>query len=243
VLRTLAALELERGPADPVLGQRLEVFLRLFSRVFHPNQRALIKATSFVSELAPLALAQAPQARAILMFVAPATYLAGILGGPASRAEARANAEARLARLHRRLGAAPWRAADLSEGEVAAMGWTCEVMALAQTAALHPNRVMWLDFEALLTQPGPGLAKALTLLRGSAPEAEVAAMLASPDFHRYAKAPEFAYDAGLRRRVLDQAREEHAEEIERGLEWINGAGRAHAKVAEAVRAVAAAARA
>jgi hypothetical protein len=48
-------------------------------------------------------------------------------------------------------------------------------------------------------------------------------MIAAPHLSRYSKAPEHAYDAQLRRDVLDQARHEHADEISRGLAWLRSA--------------------
>ncbi len=52
---------------------------------------------------------------------------------------------------------------------------------------------------------------------------------------RYSKAPEHAYDAALRREVLNQARALNAAEIRRGLAWLD---RAAARFAPLRRAVA-----
>lgn len=205
--------------------------LRLWSRVWLPGQRTLLKATSSVSEIAAPLLDRQAGAKAVLLTLAPETYLATILGGPASRVELEQMTAGRLARLHRRLGGVEWRTADLSEGERAAMSWAVEMTGLAEAAKAHPADCLWLDFEDLLTNPHESLARTLTHLRGTAPPEVVSAMAASPYFGRYSKAPEYGYDAGLRRQVLNQARAEHGGEIARGLAWLRRAAADHPLIA------------
>jgi hypothetical protein len=238
ILRTLARSELSLDRRR--VAAWTEVFLRFWGRVYRPEQRTLLKTTSLVSEMAPLMMQISPSASGILMFVSPRAYLAGILSSEGSRAEARLKMPTQLARLNRRLGGAAWRADELAEGEVAALSWLSEVSSLAEVAAAFPQRVLWIDFEAFLSRPGDGVADALQRLHGGAAPEDVAAILQSPDLTRYSKAQEFAYDAGLRRRVLAQAESEHAAEIARGIRWLDAAGSAHPVLAQAMRQVAAA---
>jgi hypothetical protein len=51
---------------------------------------------------------------------------------------------------------------------------------------------------------------------------------------RYSKAPEHAYDAALRRAVLDEARALHGEEIRRGLSWLEDAAAEYSAVRDAM---------
>ena len=234
VLRTLAQAELA-GMGGEVLAERTAKFLRLWSRTWRAGQKTLLKATSFTAEIAPLLLRLQPSARAVLMFVQPSVYLATILAGEASRQELRINAPMRLARLHRRLGGKVWRLESFSEGETAAMSWACEMLALAGVAADFPGRGLRLDFETLLENPADQLVRCLEHLYGGAPDADVAAMVASQDLTRYSKAPEYAYDAVLRWRVLAQASREHGAEIRRGMDWLAAAAQSRAAVADAVR--------
>lgn len=236
ILRTLAHAESNAGHWASI-EPTAELFLRLWSRVYRPEQRALLKATSFTAEIAPLLMRLNPSASAILMLVSPSVHLATIFGGEASREELKINAPRRLARLLRRLGEPAWRLEDLSEGEIAAMSWACEVMALAHIARAFPDRILWFDFEAFLKTPSVGLTACLRRLHAAASEADVRAMLASPDFNRYSKAPEHAYSAGLRDQVLAQARARNRVEIDRGLDWLTAAGRTHAVLADAIRQV------
>jgi hypothetical protein len=202
-------------------GQRLGVFLKLWSRTFRPEQQACLKATSFVSEIATDILARPSAPRALLLFVPPEVYLATILGGENSRQEARLLAPTRLARLHARMGGERWKLAALREGEIIAMAWACEMGALSAAAEIAKDRVLWLNFEEFLVDPLRSLSAAFRHFGIAASAADCEAILAGPDMHRYSKAPEHAYDAALRRDVLDQARKEHAVDISRGLSWLS----------------------
>jgi hypothetical protein len=234
ILRSLAWTELD-GIETALLTERARIFLRLWSRTWRREQKTLIKATSFTSEIAPLLMRLQPSARALLMYVAPRVYIASILAGDASRAETRFNAPKRLSRLHRRLGLEAWRLGEMTEGEVIAMSWVSEMLSLDRSAEAFPDRVMWLDFEAFLKLPADWLSAGLTHLHGQAPAADVAAMSASPALGRYSKAPEHAYDAALRARVLAQSEKQHAYEIGRGVRWLADAVRAHALLGDSSR--------
>ncbi len=233
ILRAVARLD------DPAERQRrLAPLVPLLARTWRPAQRALVKATSFVGEIAPALTAAADGARAILMFAGPQAYIAGILAGPASRREMNLMAGSRLARLDRRAGAG-WRLEALDEGERAAMSWACELMGLASFAeGAAGDAVLWIDFDRFLVDPRAGLARALRHLHGSADPAEVEGMIAGPELGRYAKAPEHPYDAALRRRVLAEAQAAFREPIARGLAWLNTLGNAWPSFAAAARAAA-----
>lgn len=231
ILRDLA---LAGGPLEPCLGP----ILRLLSRTWRPDQRSLIKATSFVNVLAPAMMARVATSRALLMFSAPQTYIAGLLAGEASRRDMAAMAPGRRARLAARLRFA-FGPEDLTDGETAAMNWACEILALADLAATVGRRAAWLDFDGFLAAPRPGLDTVLTHLWGEAPSWAVEAMVASPDFGRYAKDRRHAFDPAFRHRVLAAAHQDHAEEIERGLAWLTALGSAHPDFAQAARAAAA----
>src|SRR5512146_1808607 len=81
-LRSFAEADLRRAPWTPAeFDARLAAFLALYSRTWRPGQRALIKATSLVGELAVSMLRTSVNGRALLMTVKPETYMAPILGG------------------------------------------------------------------------------------------------------------------------------------------------------------------
>jgi hypothetical protein len=228
LLRAFAQLHTESMTQTRAWGggdweARLSGTLKLLSRTFQPRQFAVIKATSLVSELAGPLLSRVAAPKAVMMYVSPETYLSTILGGANSRQEARMLTPNRLSRLQRRIGGEAWQAASLSEGETLALGWACEMSALAQAARTAQARVLRIDFDQLLASPAMLLLSVLHHFGVDAAPSDVAAILAGPDMNRYSKAPEHAYDAALRRDVLDSARAIHGAEIKRGLAWLERA--------------------
>jgi hypothetical protein len=239
ILRTFAQLSGEPGGrprtwSDADFDARLGGCLKLLSRTFEAQQRAVIKATSFVSELAADLLSRASSPKAVLMYVSPESYLATILGGPNSRQEAKMLAPSRLRRLHRRVGREAWQLESLSEGEMLALGWACEMSALAQAKRAAGERALRADFDHFLAHPAAVLCAVLRHFDIDAASGEVEAIIAGPDMRRYSKAPEHAYDAALRLEVLNEARSTHGAEIRRGLAWLERAAAEFAPVKDAL---------
>jgi hypothetical protein len=241
LLRTFAQVHGEPKSApnwrDGDFEARLTGALRLLSRTFDRGQLPVVKATSFVSELSASLMARAAAPRAVFMFVRPEVYLATILGGPNSRAETKTLGPLRLRRLQQRIGTEAWRIESMSEGEILAMSWACEMSALAQAASLGGERTYWLDFDRFLANP-TSLVAVFRHLQVDATPSEVGSILSGPDMHRYSKAPEYAYDKALRLDVLNEARALDGAEIRRGLNWLDQATRRFEVVRHAVAVVA-----
>jgi len=231
-----AAAAAPASGADAAQPQ-LCALLGLLSRTWRPAQRAVIKPTSFVSELAARVLSMSESPRAIFLYAAPPAYLASILIGPNSRAESRLLAASRRARLLRRLSGAPWRSDPASEGEQVALSWLTEMLALAEAAQACGGQLLWLDFDRFLRAPHEGLTAVLRALGADPSAREVAALLDAPLMRQYSKAPEHAYDAQLRWELLKSAQHEHGAEIHRGLEWLARLAREHQPVRELLEAV------
>jgi hypothetical protein len=211
-----------------------DVLLTLLGRTWRPSQRAVVKATSFVSEIARSLLEANRSSAGVFMFSPALAYLRCILGGPNSRLEARALAAARLARLRKRL---PEDAFDLdpgSEGQWIAMSWLCEMVCLQQAAAQFESRILWIDFDAFLAAPQAGLGSIFHALGRDATPQEIDGIVAAPIMHRYSKAPEHAYDAALRGEVLASADRDHGAEIRRGMDWLERLAARHRTVAQAL---------
>jgi hypothetical protein len=220
VLRTFANPHPTMSGGD--FADRLTSILKLLSRTFDANQASVVKATSFVSELAAGLMARACAQPAVALYVSAESYMATILGGPNSRQEAKVLAPSRIERLQRRLGHEEWRSTSLSEGEILALSWACEMSALAEAVDLARERVLRIDFDQFLQDPG-ALSDVFRHFGFAVSDGEVRAILAGPDMRRYSKAPEFAYDTELRVAVLNQARAVHGAEIRRGLTWLDDA--------------------
>jgi hypothetical protein len=204
---------------------RLTILLKLWSRTFRTDQRALVKATSFASELASKILARPYAPKAIFMFVSPESYLATILGAENSPRETQMLAPLRLKRLNDRFRS-NYAFESMSMGEIVAMSWACEMAALNAAAQIAGDRIHWLDFDAFLSNPRAALVACFEHLGVRALPDQIKVILAGPDMRRYSKAPEYDYDAQLRADVLNQARSQHGAEITRGLDWLEkSAGR------------------
>jgi hypothetical protein len=226
VLISLARLRSDRPGrrwSDDEFEDRLAVFLKLLSRTFEPTQTSLIKATSFVSEIAPELLARPSLPKALLLFVKPESYIATILAGANAREEAKTLVEARLKRLHRRVGQEIWKSSSFSEGEALAAAWATEMSALIEAQRVAGDRALPLDFDRFLKASQEHLARAFRHFDCDVLPDKVAKILAGPYMQRYSKAPEHAYSPELRREVLDEARKANAAEIGKGLKWLERA--------------------
>ena len=239
--RTLARIDAELGSPDSAwdraaFDQRLGVLLKLWSRGFRPGQLAVVKATSICCGLAAAVLARPSRPPAIFMFTRPEVYLATLFGGENNHLDIRGAAPLRERRLNRRLGGVAVRLDEMSYAQVTAMSWACEMAALADAARTAGGRVLWLDFERLLVRPQARLAEAFAHLGVAADPADIAEIVAGPELGRYSKAPEHAYDAGLRAQVLAQARGLHGDWIAEGMAWLERAGAEHPAVEVALEA-------
>jgi hypothetical protein len=222
ILRTFARDPGGRTQSEAEREARLSMFLKLWSRTFEPVQTSLIKATSFVSDIAPQLLARPSRPKALLLFVRPESYMATILAGTAARHEAKTLVAERLNRLHRRVGREIWRA-SLSEGEALAAAWATEMSALVEARCTAGDRALLLDFDRFLVSPEEQLARAFRHFDSRTPPKKVAEILAGPLMQRYSKAPDHAYSPELRRELLDDARKANAAEIAKGLAWLERA--------------------
>ena len=135
--------------AEPARGSRAlsSPVAKLMSRTFAADQIACVKATSFVSEIAPELVP--PGERALFMYASPRNYVAGILAGENSRAELR-----QLAPVPGAADAAGGRVSAVGrarDAELAAVAWACEMTALEAAADAMPDRqIAWADFDAML---------------------------------------------------------------------------------------------
>jgi hypothetical protein len=222
--------------ADPGGGvPSLTTALTLLGRTWRREQRALVKVTSFVSELAGSVLEAPYQPRAILMFAQPLAYLRSIFAGPNSRAETRQLAASRQQRLARRLGEGGGQFEVRCEGELIAMSWLCEMSALRAAAGRFGSRILWVDFDRFLSEPVSGLRAMCEALGAQAAAQEIESLIAGPLMRQYSKAPQHAYDAGLRRELLHSAEQQHGAQIRRGMLWLQQLSARHPVVADILR--------
>ncbi|MEL7197339.1 MAG: hypothetical protein AAGL10_03400 [Pseudomonadota bacterium] len=238
ILRQFAELHaLEGQPHSPwppgLFKRRLDLAVSWLSRTFSAEQRALVKATSFVSDIAPQILSG--KRKAIYLTLTPERYVQTILAGEASRQELAALSGARLQRLNRRLltanGTEPISLWGLDEAKRAAMAWACEMTALTATQS---DNIQWIDFDAFLAEPATKLTEIAEFLNISISLSDAKKLTSGPIMKQYSKAPEHGYSAQLREDVLAQAAQSRGKEISSALQWLDKAAKSHEAIAAAL---------
>ena len=204
-----------RVVAEHFSPARLELLLRLWERGFEDTRAIVLKATSSTARLATALLAMRPGSRAVMLDVGAESYLATMLAGENSAADLNAQGAERMRRLSALLGSpAP---TPRSLGELIVMSWAAERLTQVHAARLLGERVLAVDFDAMLDDVGATVARVLAHLRIAAP----AEGIAHDDIlGRYSKAPEHAYSPSLRRDLLAQARRNFGPEIRDALTWL-----------------------
>lgn len=213
-LRDLALLPQEQR------GHYASALTRLFSRSFAADQAALVKATSFVSEIAPALVP--PGERALFMYATPKAYVSGILAGENTRAELTHFADFRRQRLMSRGIVLP--DAGKSHAHLAAAGWACEMTALEAAARAMSDRcVLWVDFDRMLYRMADALRDVAAFFGFDADPQRIAAIAGGPLMRRYSKALEYEYSPALRRQLLDEAVRDHQGDIDSALAMLHRA--------------------
>ncbi|MBA3668832.1 MAG: hypothetical protein H0W71_02010 [Sphingomonas sp.] len=203
----------------------------LFSRSFGAGQAAVVKATSFVSEIAPDLVG--PAGRAAFLAAAPRNYIATILAGENNIRELHALAPVRAQRMAERVRGlgSPTNAAEL-----AAAAWACEMTALEAAAEALPDaNIVWVDFDRLLDDVGGHLRQISEGLTLDAADQDLAALAQSPLLKQYSKAPEYEYSTRLRRDLIAEAAAHFANDIDGALAMLDRASEKSPLLARALR--------
>lgn len=223
-LRTLCEIsQIRNEPESPwspeTYRHRFSDIVRWLSRSFRHDQKVMIKASSFVSELAPQLLT-AP-ADALILYAPLDRYIPTILAGEASVQEMHMMAGARLKRLSRHLGKAPAQLWKLSLAQRVAMSWVCELVTLfaAQKTSLSAN-ILWMDFESFLRAPEEQLTRAASHFRHELSSQKATELVSGPIMSSYSKAPEHDYSPNLRQELLTEANQNHATDIRVAIQWV-----------------------
>jgi hypothetical protein len=226
VLRELAAAErdLETPMARISSAHWRGLFadsLAILGRRFQTGQRIIVKATSTCNNLIEPWLALDRQVRAVLLYLPLESYLATTLKAPGGGLDALHAAPARLGFLHRLLDCDTLRLHHLDAAETVAMGWIAELGRFLQLEAAQgeTKRVVMLDFEKLLEDPGRRLDEVRRQFGLPARAIDNGSLLQSPVMRGYAKSPSHAYSPADRRHDLALSRKKFAGEIGRGMSW------------------------
>lgn len=201
-------------PAD-VRARFIPTLQALFSRTFDPEGAALIKATSFVSEIAGELIA--PTQRALFLYTAPRSFISGILAGENSRRELGGRSEQRSGRLQSKgIVLPPWR----SEADLAAAAWACEMVVLEAADGLN---ILWADFDRVLDHMEDFLRSLAGFFGFEASSGRLGEIASGPLISRYSKATEYEYSPELRRDLLREAEDRYRADIESALAMLDAA--------------------
>jgi hypothetical protein len=192
---------------------------KLMSRTFAAEEFACVKATSFVSEIAPELVPSGE--RALFMYATPPNYIGSILAGENSVKELRMLATTRAQRLQRRVSAI---GPAHNDAELAAVAWACEMTALEAAAdAMTDRQIEWADFDTMLDRMESELARVASFFGFVAEEAQLQAIARGPLMTRYSKALEYDYSAELRRELIAEATAQHLPAIDGALAMLRSA--------------------
>lgn len=224
-LRDLSAVGVEEN-ASIASGLK-----HLMSRTFRPEQVALVKATSFVSELAPLLVA--PGVSALFLFATPPNYIASILAGENSLKELAMRNAPRSDRLRSR--GIELTGFDCSDAHRAALAWACEMTTL-ETAAevMSDRRVFWADFDRMLEDMAGWIGRCAAEFGFAAPRDRIDEVIAGPLMSRYSKALEYDYSPSLRAELLADAASRHRRDIDAALAALSSVAKSAPLLARAL---------
>jgi hypothetical protein len=193
----------------------------LYSRTFAADQTALVKTTSFVSEIAAELVPAG--GRALMLTTSPETYIATILAGENSAKELPVLAASRAARMKDRVPALTPVSGNLAQ--LAAAAWACEASALEAAAARIGDDALFMDFDRFLDDMTGSLRMLADFFGFAASDEALAAIVAGPLPTRYSKAMEYDYGPSLRAQLLEQARDEHRQTLTGALVMLHEAAR------------------
>ena len=221
-LRTLAQMHDAIGQPPLLVTReqfedRLETFLRLWSRGYSWTQAVAIKATSSAGRLASPLLSMRPDSRGVYLNLSHEVFLATMLSRSAAIADMQAFAPERVRRLSRLIGDFGRSLQAMSLGELAAASWLTERLTESEAARALGKRLLHINFDDFLREPCKVLGAILAHFGIAIGPDEVDRIATGSVMQRYSKAPEeFAYTAELRAQVLAQSRETNRAEITRG---------------------------
>ena len=218
--RSLRDLAVAEEAERPLLAQALAA---LMARREPLDQTIIVKATSFVSEYAPLLVGKGSPA--LFLYATPANYIAGILAGENSVKELAGLHDYRALRLASRGIGLPGFERD--NAHRAAAAWACEMTSLEAAAeALADRRTLWADFDVMLGDMAGWLERCSRHFGLVASRERFEELAAGPLMRRYSKALEYDYSPLLRAELLAEAAQDHRADIETAMAALNQAAAA-----------------
>ena len=227
-LRTLAEHERLLHTPGATFGRPewqslMELLLRLLSRTYRADQRALIKPSSNCNNLMGPVLASAPGHKAIFLYLNLRSYLASVLR-PQSRGALHAFAKERAFDLRHLMPHTGVALETLSPAQLGAVNWATSMACLirAQADGDISARIRVVEFESFLGNPLDALADLFPFLDRPVKRETAEAILRGGQMSRYAKDLSVDYTPELRAADLEQSLQIHRDDIDATQAWLAG---------------------
>lgn len=201
---------------------RLDLVLRLLERPFAAGEAIIVKPTNFANRLLDSALAQRPNARAVLLYSDVSTFLRSLLKrGMFGRIFGRQLFNQIRAWSPLEFGYSPGQLLEQTDVQIAALAWLMQISHFDSVArAFGPDRVMILETGDLLADPRSAIARSQAFFGLGLDSGEVEAIASGPVFSTHSKLGDRGYDADARAKEHAAASEAHSEELQMVVEWI-----------------------
>lgn len=177
---------------------------------------AIVKHTSLTANLGPLLVAQSTPPAVLCLSIPLEDYLATMLRQSGLREGVRLAAGEWIKDIASVLGKNCPALGELRDAELAALNWTAAQLDFERTRQRNPERVLTWQFDEFLADPETKLGELAAHFGIEAGEADLARAISSQWLRRYAKDPRQPFDAATRRRELNQAQKQFADEIRAG---------------------------
>lgn len=207
-----------RGGAPAQIGAVMGDAVRLLARPFAAGEACVIKPSNVVNGFIPPLIGGRGDAKALFLYAPLSIFIGSIAKkGLTGRLWVRDLLAKQLKEGFVDLGFTAQDYFQLTDLQVAAVGWLAQHAMFAKMAATMPNRVRTLGSETLLVRPDEALT-ALDALFGISDTAEGRATVIAQVFSRNAKTGD-AFDASDRRANQDASLSAYRDEIDKVVIW------------------------
>lgn len=207
-------------PAGQQVAALLDQALALLARPWGRAEAVVIKPSNLLNPLAPAMLALRPEAHAVLLRAPLKAFLGSIARkGLWGRLWVRDLLVKYLREAGvMEFGLGPEELLQLSDLQVAALGWLAQERIFAGLQQRLPGRVRMLDSDVLMADPATALQAVAEAMHLRLAAARIDAIVAGPAFTRHSKSGG-RFDAAARAAERDSGLLLHAEEISMVLGW------------------------
>ena len=211
-----------RGADQHKFVETLRLSLQLLARPMGNDKAVIVKPSNIVNHLAFTIMSLRPEARAVLLYAPPEKFLRSIARkGLWGRRWAR---ELFLGLLKDQIVVGGFNGEELLELtdlQIAALGWLSQHALFSALAERFPDRVRTLDSETLLARPAECISACSALYDLDLSDDQIGEIVAGPAFTKSSKDGSTFDRESREQDQLDAARI-HGDEIEKVAVWLAG---------------------